>query len=172
MNGDALIRDYLGRLEAASGPLSPVRRDELRTEVAEHIEAALAEGGVADEATVRNVLDRLGPPEDIVAAESTSGAQGLPGGPVIAAPAAARPGWGPVEILAVLLLTLGYVVLPFIGPLTGLVLVWASSRWDRREKWIATVIVVVLLVVPIVLVLGAGTGFEVSSIGAPTEALP
>src|SRR5687767_13652776 len=112
---DALISDYLGRLDAAAWPLPATRRAELTAEVREHIEGALSEAGNRDETTVRNVLDRLGRPEDIVAAEAeATGASGQP--PVWAgagqtasgwmAQAAAR-GWGGLEIAAVLFLTLG-----------------------------------------------------------------
>ena len=70
MDDDALVRDYLGRLEAAAWPLTPDRRTELLGEVREHIETALGEAGQRDQATVRNVLDRLGRPEDIVSEEA------------------------------------------------------------------------------------------------------
>jgi uncharacterized membrane-anchored protein len=52
MNGDALVSDYLGRLDAAAWPLPPERRSELASEVREHIEAALSEAGSRDEVTV------------------------------------------------------------------------------------------------------------------------
>src|SRR3712207_8779106 len=42
------------------------RRAELIAEIRGHIETALREEEAAGEAAVRNVLDRLGPPEDIV----------------------------------------------------------------------------------------------------------
>ena len=70
MDADGLIRDYLGRLDAASWTVPAPRRAELADEVREHIEAALAEAGSRDEVTVRNVLDRLGRPEEIAAADA------------------------------------------------------------------------------------------------------
>ena len=45
MDAEGLVRDYLGRLEAASWPLAPPRRAELVGEVREHIETALSEAG-------------------------------------------------------------------------------------------------------------------------------
>ena len=144
MDADALIDDYLGRLRAASSPLPAVRREELQAEVSEHIDAALAEAGARDEATVRTVLGRLGAPEDIATAEGAT----LPAQPAPVAwetaPAAGR-SWGAVEILAILLLTVGAVVLPIVGPIAGLAFTWASRLWTTREKSIATAIVVVLL---------------------------
>ena len=56
------------------------RRAELIAEIREHIEAALREEDAASEVAVRNVLERLGPPEEIVEAaepepEASSGPQ-------------------------------------------------------------------------------------------------
>jgi hypothetical protein len=103
VQAEALIDDYLGRLQAASWPLPAGRRAELSDEVAEHIEAALAEAGRHDEVTVRNVLERLGPPEEIVAAEGVDtpdAATGERGGADTAVGMAARSPWGAVEIIA------------------------------------------------------------------------
>lgn len=154
MDGDALVRDYLGRLDAATWPLTIDRRAELVAEVREHIETALAEAGQRDEVTVHNVLERLGLPEEIVAAEADSGGAAAPQavGQMVAA-ASSR--WGAVEIIALLMLTVGALLLPVIGPIIGLLFVWASTRWTRREKVIATIIVAVVLLVPILGLLGA-----------------
>ena len=62
----------------------------------------------------------------------------------------ARAHWGAVEIVALLLLTVGAVLLPFVGPPLGLVVSWMSAQWARRQKLLATVIVLALLVVPVV----------------------
>ncbi len=158
MDADALVRDYLGRLEAAAAPLPPSRRAELAGEVRQHIEMALAEAGDRDEVTVRNVLDRLGPPDEIVEAErgpgSTAPAWTASGAPAVAE----RSGWGAVEVVAILLLTLGAVFLPIVGPLLGLIFVWASTQWTTPQKLIATAIVVVLVLLPILLLLGLRAG--------------
>ncbi len=146
VQAEALVRDYLGRLQAASWPLPAGRRAELSGEVAEHIEAALAEAGRSDEVTVRNVLDRLGRPEDIVAAE----AGGEPGHTTIVlgaaqAPATTASPWGAVEIVAILFLTAGAVFIPIIGPVIGLVFTAGSGRWTTREKLVASTIVLASL---------------------------
>ena len=155
MDGEALVRDYVGRLEAAAWPLPPDRKGELVGEVREHIEAALVEAGARDEVTVRNVLERLGRPEEIVAEEA---------GPAVpAARSAVSPpaqsALGAVEIVAILMLTIGSLILPIFGALIGLVFVAASSRWTTREKLIAAAIVVGLVVlVPLLGRLGGGSG--------------
>ena len=152
MDGDVLVRDYLGRLEAAAAVLPATRRDELAAEVREHIDAALVEAGRSDEVSVRNVLERLGSPEEIVASEAgyagTPGVAGL--APAPSTPSAA--GWGVVEISAVLLLVLAWPAsyLPFGQVLwlsltiLGLVLVWVSAVWTTRLKLAGTICVIAL----------------------------
>lgn len=160
MDAEALVRDYLGRLEAAAMPLPVDRRAELAGEVRQHIEMALEEAGVRDEVTVRNVLERLGPPDEIIAAEQGSGGAGNSA----TLPSTGRDSaWGGVEITAILLLTVGAVFLPIIGPLIGLVFVWASAQWTTQHKVIATVIVLAFLVVPIALLFGVGIGAGLQS---------
>ncbi len=149
---DALVRAYLDRLRAAAQTLPPERRDELLAEVLEHIDAArVADPQGGPEVATRNALDRLGPPEEIVRAESegTSYADA----PAYAAAPPASP-WGGLEIAAVVLLAIGGVVLPIVGPLVGLVLAWSSSRWTTAQKGLASVLVLLpaLLVIPVVLV--------------------
>ena len=154
VEADVLLRDYIRRLEAAAWPLAAERRIELAGEVREHIETALAKAGSRDETTIRNVLERLGPPEEIVAAEVEPN-----GAPVSGAIGQrAQSAWGPVEIIALLLLTVGALLLPVIGPLIGLVFVWLSSQWTTRNKLIGTAIVAVLYLLPIVLLLAARAG--------------
>ena len=68
MQTDRLVDDYLSRLEAAAAHPQRSRRAELIAEIREHIEAALREEDAAGEVAVRNVLERLGPPEEIVEA--------------------------------------------------------------------------------------------------------
>jgi hypothetical protein len=154
VDAEALVNDYLGRLDAAAGSLPASRRAELAGEMRQHIEMALNEAGSRDEVTVRNVLDRLGPPDEIVDAERDP--DGTPPGWTVSMPGsvAGHTGWGGTEIVAILLLTLGAIFLPIIGPLLGLIFVWASTQWTTGQKLIATAIVVVLAILPIVLLLG------------------
>jgi hypothetical protein len=157
VDGEALVRDYLGRLEAAAWPLTPDRKGELVAEVREHIESALSEAGARDEVTVRNTLERLGRPEDIVAEEAGASAAPTPPAPPAAAPAASP--FGAIEIIALLFLTVGSLLLPIFGPIIGMVFVAASTRWTIREKVIAVAILLVLFtLVPILGVLGVGSG--------------
>ncbi len=150
MDADALVRDYLGRLETAAWRLPVDRRGELVEDVREHIATAMVEAGRSDELTVRNILERLGPPEEIVAAEGEPPAAAPPWAATPpAGPDGARAPWGAVEVIGLLLLTVGAVFLPFVGPLIGLVFVWLSVRWTRLQKSIATAIVLVLFALPV-----------------------
>jgi HAAS len=152
MDPEALVRHYLGDLEAAAAGLTADRRAELVGDVREHIELALAEAGSLDEATVREVLARLGAPDEIVAAEIGSNPPG---------DEARREPWGgwlgriprqlDVEARALLLMTVGALLLPFVGPLLGLWVAAGSERWTLAQKRTATMIVLALLVFPALL---------------------
>ncbi len=162
MEPEMLVRDYVDHLEVAASHLSADRRAELVGDVREHIELALAEAGHADEATVRNVLERLGSPEEIVAAEG--GPSAPTGG---GATGAAEPPDSPsravsVETRGLLLLTIGALVLPFAGPLLGLWFVSASARWTLAQKRTAAMIVIVLLAMPFVLLVPAVAAGEIT----------
>jgi len=131
--GAGAIDSYIGRVDAAARNLPPDRRIELLDQLREHLEAvSLAPD--ATEASVFAAIDRLGDPAEIVASED--------GEPAVLAlpPTPARSAWGPLEIMAVLLLIVGGFLIPIIGPLAGLVCAWLSPAWTRGEKWIATLL--------------------------------
>ena len=69
MTTQQLVDGYRARLRDAAAVLRSPRRAELVAEVREHIDTAIEASSVADEVAVRNVLERLGSPEEIVAAE-------------------------------------------------------------------------------------------------------
>lgn len=125
MQQDPLVEDYLRRLDAAAAHLPADRRAELAQEIREHIREANAE----DEAAVREVLDRLGSPEEIAAAE------------------AAPPARGRLETVALIVLAAGFVA-PVVGYLIGAALVIASRAWTARDKLLG------LMIPPAVFVLG------------------
>jgi hypothetical protein len=132
-----LVSDYLYRLSAAASSLPPTRREELVAEVREHIDVATrAEraAGNAGEAGVRNVLDRLGSPEDIAreAIEQEPGVQ-PPAQPPPPQNTNVR------DIATVLLLMFGGFLIG-IGWVVGVALLWTSTRWRTRDKWLATLV--------------------------------
>jgi hypothetical protein len=141
VNSDAvekeLVGAYLDRLRAVGSGLPPDRRDELVAEVREHIdEATRAEraAGNVGEAGVRNVLDRLGPPEEI-AREAI--AQEPPAAAHQSQPTPQKTDLR--DISTVLLLMFGGFLLG-IGWVVGVALLWSSTRWRTRDKWLATLV--------------------------------
>ena len=68
MRRDPLVDDYLRRLKAAAAGLPRERRDELVARSRSTSTPRCARPARDDEAAVRNVLERLGPPEEIAAA--------------------------------------------------------------------------------------------------------
>ena len=156
-----LAEDYLARLDRAAQALPPQDRDELLAELRSHLQTGLATD--ATDADVLNLLHELGSPEDIVAAAEPDRSTSL------TAPTRPASPWGALEVIAVLALTVGTFVLPIVGPLVGIVLVWGSSRWTRGEKGIATV----LTALPVVaLVLGAATFIAVGGDSGPGQPVP
>ena len=69
---DPLTEDYLRRLDAAASALPAHRRQELVSEIRDHLQEGLRQAPAGDETAVRNMLERLGPPEEIVAAATDS----------------------------------------------------------------------------------------------------
>jgi hypothetical protein len=121
---DALILRYLQDLEGELRDLPANRRQELLDEVGEHIAAARAALDPETEAGVRTMLERLGDPADIAAeARERFGVQRPP----------ARPATPWLEVIAIVLL-----VIPFVGWVVGVVLVWLSRLWTTRDKLIGT----------------------------------
>jgi len=161
---DRLVADYLNRLAAAATLLPSEVRDELMEAISAHIAEARAEQpdlGRAAPASVAEVLDRLGSPEEIVrAAAGYIGAdrgvfaQAEPAGADPGATMTARRrgrGPGALAIATVLLLLLGGVLIG-VGWIAGAILLWASPRWTARDKLVATLVwpggLVAVLVLP------------------------
>jgi len=117
--------DYLQRLDAAAAALPKAERRELRAEIEEHLRDALADDD--GEAALREALERLGDPLEIVAEQRRSSS--APPRRVGAQQ------WSAI----VLLLAGGFLV--GIGWILGVVLLWSSRAWSVREKLIGTLLV-------------------------------
>ena len=77
---DRLVDDYLRRLDAAASGLPADQREELVSEIKDHLQEALRQTPAGDQAAVRNALERLGSPEEIAAAAAADPAPGQPAG--------------------------------------------------------------------------------------------
>ncbi len=65
---DALCADYLERLRAALGDVQRSDREQIIAQVSEHLSEARAALPIQNEAGIREILERLGSPDDIAAA--------------------------------------------------------------------------------------------------------
>ncbi|MGW0763286.1 HAAS signaling domain-containing protein [Streptomyces sp. NPDC002814] len=72
MESRDLIRQYLQQLKVQSRVLPRAQRRELRSDIREHIQTSMDGALDHDAAYVREVLERLGDPGDIVAAAGSS----------------------------------------------------------------------------------------------------
>jgi hypothetical protein len=144
MDTHRLVDDYLRRLEEAAAHLQRARRAELVAEIREHIEAALRAEDAADEVVVRNVLERLGPPEEIVEAAEP-------------APVDETSRRGKLEVAAIVAL-----IVPVIGWLVGIALVLVSRTWSSREKLVGIGLALLPVFLPILGVVAESGGMEES----------
>jgi hypothetical protein len=155
----SLLDDYRARLRAASAGLPPQVRDELLDDVEAHL-AELRATSPSREATLV-ALERLGPPEQVAAAATVELGSAPP------PPADATPAWTPppvpvrrsiraLDVTAVVLLLVGGLVLPVVGWVVGVVLLWASTTWNGREKLLGTLVFPGGLLTPLALLLFPG----------------
>jgi uncharacterized membrane protein len=123
---DALVDRYLTDLEAELRGLPTERRREIIDEVGEHIAAARAALDAETEAAIRTMLERLGDPADIAAeARERFGIRAE----------VAKPATPWLEVIALVLL-----LIPFLGWVVGVALVWLSRIWTIREKAVGTLL--------------------------------
>lgn len=121
-NADRIISAYLARLDSALASVPAPRRQELADELQAHIAEARSRLQNESDADLLNILDRLGDPAEMAAAEIDP-VQSTPPGP-----ARSRA----LEIAAIVLLVLFWPV--------GVILLWMSDAWTRRQKLIGTLV--------------------------------
>lgn len=162
---DRLIDDYLAQVADRASSLAPEQRADLTAELREHIATLRAESGSPDdEATVRTILDQLGEPRDIAAAAANQ-EPARSGG----APAGTWQARG-----ALLLLLLGGLVVPVVGWVVGVVLLWSSHRWSSRQKLAGTLLTPggfgSAILVLVLKLLAGSTGVSCDAIGQCQDA--
>ena len=117
---DKLVRRYLAQLDAALRGVDASRREEILAEVHEHIEEGRTGLDPDDEVSVRTLLDKVGDPAAI-AAEA-----GAP-----------PPGSRRWDAWAPWLIIFGPVA-SGLGWIAGMLILWTSPTWSRRDQLIAT----------------------------------
>ena len=117
---DKLVRRYLAQLDAALRGVDASRREEIRAEVHRHIEQGRTGLDRDDVASVRALLSRVGDPAAIAAKAG--------------APPPASRRWDP---WAPWLIIFGPVA-SGLGWVAGVLILWTSPTWNRRDKLIAT----------------------------------
>jgi hypothetical protein len=117
---DKLVRRYLTQLDAALQSVEATRRQEILADVHEHIEEGRAGLDPDDAASVRTLLDRVGDPTAIAAEAGAS----LPG-------SRRWDAWAPWLII------FGFIA-SGLGWIAGVLILWTSPTWSRRDQLIAT----------------------------------
>jgi hypothetical protein len=161
-NAATALTDYLRRLEVAATRLPAERREELVAQIREHLLAVAAETPPEDEAGLRQALDRLGDPEEIV--RDALAEDGSVQDARAAGPGRVRTPW--FEMVAVTLLLVGGFAFG-IGWIVGVVMTWSSARWSVRDKLLGTLIWPGGLV-GVLLMQGVTTGGEACSSMEPS----
>jgi hypothetical protein len=115
-----LVRRYLAQLDAALRDVDASRRQEILAEVHGHIEEGRAGHDPGDAASVRTLLDKVGDPAAI-AAEA-----GAP-----------PPGSRRWDVWAPWLIIFGPAA-GGLGWIAGVLILWTSPTWSRRDQLIAT----------------------------------
>src|SRR4051812_43298894 len=139
---ERVMDDYLDRLHRSLRDVPAAQREGIISEIVTHIDEALDAEPDDSEASLRNVLDRVGDPEEIASeARERLG---------IRTP---RTSW--LDSLAIVLLLLGGFLWG-IGWIAGVVLLWLSDVWTTRQKIIGTLVIpgglataVLLFVLPV-----------------------
>ncbi|MDY0909038.1 HAAS signaling domain-containing protein [Microbacterium sp. CFBP9034] len=148
------VRAYLTDLHRAVAAKDPAQADAVMAGVADHIRDAAADADARGARfEVDAVLRELGDPAFIAADVEPAAAETVP-------PTRAErfsDSWGGV-VTAVLLLTVGTLWLTMIGWAAALCLVWASQRWSRADKVVATAVWPVVVVIGSLTPLFARTG--------------
>lgn len=128
-------RGYLAELERALSGVAAEVRDGIMSGISEELSGLDAEAAAAR-------IRTLGDPEFIAAearaethTDSTPDSSPVPNRRKTSA---GEPRW--FSVLAALLVALGGIVIPVVGWVIGIAMVWMSTTWRRRDKWVVTLL--------------------------------
>ena len=130
-----VVRDYLAELDRELAGVPGEVRQGIVAGIAEELEGL-------DAAAARLRISTLGDPA-FIAAEARAGVAPRSTGPkstnvAVAPPRVSEQRWYVVVTAA--LLYVGGLVVPLAGWVVGIMMLWASPLWTRREKLIATIV--------------------------------
>ena len=145
---------YLRQLDFALSTLPWDQRSEIFSDISEHIQRELAGAGDNPD-VVAAVLERVGDPRAI-AQEA--------GAPPPVPPMPPRERGRGLEIAAVILISAGSFLIPVIGWIVGVALLWASSRFSRVDKLIGTLVPPLGFFAPLFLAVTASSGGSASCV--------
>jgi uncharacterized membrane protein len=149
------VEAYLRQLDFALSSLPWEQRNEIFSDISEHIQRELAAAGDQPGA-VDAVLQRVGDPHAIA---QEAGAP--PTMPAMPPPARGRG----LEIAAILLISAGSFLIPFVGWIIGVALLWASSRFTRADKLVGTLVPPFGFLAPFFLLFAAGSASSGPCVG-------
>ena len=161
VHADPQVDDYLRRLDAAASALPAHRREELISEIRDHLQEALRQTPASDETAVRNALERLGPPEEIAAAAADS----VPSDHLVAP-------FRETNGSAIVAVVLGVLWFAGIGSVLALVFGYRarreikSSGGSQKGSGLATAGIILGWIGIAVLVAGAAAGLAVMVVAA------
>ena len=143
-----LVEDYLARLRLAAARLPRAQRDDLVADLTAHLDAGAAEAG--SEAEIRNLLDAVGDPDQIVAEAMPAPAVAAGSGPS----GALALGLG---VLALVLAGVGLLIFSIPLAIAVIALGWRARQYARSVAGSAVlatsafVLGVIALVLPLLL---------------------
>ena len=123
-----LVEDYLTRLRTEAARLPADQARELVADIDEHLQSALSHD--ASEAQVRNVLERLGTPRELVTEAGDAPETPARGWRSLASPT------GAIACLVIAELSFFTLVLAWAIWVVGLVMMARTPVWTYREKWL------------------------------------
>ena len=134
-----LVEDYLKELDRSLAGLPSARRKEIVAHIEEHIEHQLSElGPTPSDSQMLDLLDRVGDPDELAAEARDRFDVPVP-----------QPRW--TDYVALVLLPIGGILIPLLGWLAGVALLWSSKVWSDRDKLLGTLIVPGGLLLPVYL---------------------
>lgn len=160
-----IVKSYLAELERALGGVPDEVGREILAGIAEELSGL-------DAANAAERIELLGDPA-FIAAEARTEAGVEPQTTDTPMPVPGDPRW--YTVLASLLVALGGVVIPVLGWVFGIAMVWLSKTWRRWEKWVATLtpaVAALAALSPGLIAAGAAGSGAMTGADVPSPLLP